>query len=298
MNKKSEIKQNRSIDFLLLILQIGVVALLIGRGWQFLSKSTPFNAFFFHPVFMHPIIENVYGIDWKEYLNNPEWYAGYKKLVRIWGVFLMLGSVFYIGMKKIPVRIIKSVSIIFFLLLFFLAFCYYIEKGFRLGQFVEYASQVSSPIILWYFFQHYFLEKKTPSPKSTFVFFIKIMIALTFIGHALFALGYYPIPGYFVDMIIKSFGMTESAAKTFLSVVGWLDIIAALLLFIPFPKWQKIGLYYIVGWGFLTALARVYANVSYGLGWYSLKQWLPEFLMRFPHFMLPLFLFFILRKQE
>ncbi len=276
---------------LFLILQISTIALLLGRAWQFMSKSTPFSSFFYHTVFMNPVIKYVYRTNWKEYLNNAEWYTTYKTLITCWGIFLLLSIFVIIGVKKIPHLISKSVLFASFFLLFFLAFCYYIDKGFRLGQFVEYALQFSSPLIFWYYFKHYFKVNKIPSLDSTFVFFLKIVIALTFIGHALFAIGYYPIPGVFIDMIIKSFSVSEAGAKNLLLTVGVLDIVAALLLFIPWRNIQKIGLYYIIIWGFLTTVARIYANVSYGLGWYSVKQWMPEFLMRFPHFLIPVFLF-------
>ncbi len=282
------------LPFLLKILQWSCMALFLGRAFQFFLKSNPFGAFFYHPVFMNPIVTYIYRIDWKEYMTNPIWYDRYKTLAVVFGIFLILAALSVFFIHKIPKRILKTILHTSFGLLFFLAFCYYIHSGFRMGQFIEYASQFCMPLILFYFFTHYYLEHKFPESDSTFIFFIKIVIALTFIGHGLFALGFYPIPGHFIDMMIKGFGFTENTSKQVLFLVGVLDLFAAVLLFIPSKKIQKFSLYYIIIWGFLTALARVYANFSWSLGWYSFKQWLPEFFMRFPHFLLPLFLLLLI----
>ncbi len=120
---------------------------------------------------------------------------------------------------------------------------------------------------------------------------IKLAIALTFIGHGLFAIGYYPVPGYFIDMIIKVFHIGEDAARNLLKIVGWLDIVFAIVLLFFRGKYLKIALGYIILWGFLTALARIVANIYLGLGWESILPWVPAFLIRIPHFMIPIILY-------
>jgi len=191
--------------------------------------------------------------------------------------------------KKIPSLFIKINLWIISFILFFLALSLFIGKGFQIGQWIEYSLQFCTPIFLLYYFQNDTISKK-------YILFLKIATAFTFIGHGLYATGYYPRPGNFVDMMIKGFGTTQSQSEMLLNVAGYLDLIAAGLLFIPIKRFYKIALIYIIIWGFLTTLARVYANFNPGLGWYSLKQWLPEMLMRFPHFLIPAVLFFIQKK--
>lgn len=284
-----------------LLLQIATIALLLGRGWQFIFKSTPFNSFFFHPFIMNPVVENIYQTDWKDYLTNPKWGDYYDHFFNGVGIYLWLSILLVLFIQRIPrwLSAIHLWSLSFILI--FLSFCYFMDKGFQIGQFIEHALQFLCPLFLYYFAlvplslpegeEHI---DSSPSGRLRGVFFLKIATALTFIGHGLYAIGYHPRPGKFIDMMIKGFGTTEDQSVLLLNIVGYLDIIAALALFSSWKKIQKIALVYIIIWGFLTALARVYSNVNWSMGWYSIKQWLPEFLMRFPHFLLPAVLFVLL----
>lgn len=83
------------------------------------------------------------------------------------------------------------------------------------------------------------------------------------------------------------FGLSESAAIQFLKVVGILDIIFSLVLFLPFRPAQHLALAYAILWGFMTAAARIYTNFYIEFWWYSLVHWLPHTLYRFPHFLIP-----------
>jgi len=61
------------------LLQIATIALLLGRGWQFMVKGNMFNDFLGHPTFMNPVVKYIYQTDWKEYLTNP-----------VWGIFFVI----------------------------------------------------------------------------------------------------------------------------------------------------------------------------------------------------------------
>ncbi len=330
------------------LLQIACIALLIGRGWQFLAKSTPFSTFFFNGILMTPVVKYIYGTDWTTYLNDPAWYSFYKKLVNSWGIFLFLMVPVVIGAKHIPRKWLGITMWLVGALMGFLAFCYCLSKGLQIGQFLEYGLQIGTPLFLFYILRsfpssklHSFTKfysvvhplrplqrgtrrRQNPSRWTSgleggqgvecrallcnllcTLFWMKLALAATFIGHGLYAIGFHPLPGNFIDMMIKGFGMTESIAKTTLWIIGWLDILAAIaLLCFPLISSRKgkqiymIALYYTLIWGFLTALARVYTNVAWSSGWYSLKQWLPEFLMRFPHFLIPLTLILLLQINK
>ena len=86
------------------------------------------------------------------------------------------------------------------------------------------------------------------------------MIGITFLSHGLYAFGFYPVPGNFIDMTISIFGISETEARTFLWIAGIIDVLILPLLFVN--KMLKIVVIYSVFWGFLTALARVFANFS------------------------------------
>ena len=60
-------------------------------------------------------------------------------------------------------------------------------------------------------------NKKTGEAET--VLYLKIAIALTFSAHGLYAIGYYPQPGVFVDMLINILHFSETTAKDFLFVL-------------------------------------------------------------------------------
>lgn len=120
-------------------------------------------------------------------------------------------------------------------------------------------------------------------------------IALTFIGHGAYALNWVPRPGHFVDMTIMLLGVEEPVALIFLQVVGYLDVIAAIFVLLSkwFPKIHYFfffSLIYMVCWGFATAIARVAANFYLEFAEASLWRWIPEVLIRSPHFLIPFYL--------
>ncbi|MGB0402951.1 MAG: hypothetical protein ACPGEG_02570 [Salibacteraceae bacterium] len=115
---------------------------------------------------------------------------------------------------------------------------------------------------------------------------LMLISAITFLGHGLYAMNFYPRPGYFVDMMSKAFGMSQLIAEQSLFVIGIVDILC--LLFIFLRPTQKSILIYMIFWGFFTALARPIFNFSTVFLEESLIIWVPEFLKRGTHFLVPL----------
>src|SRR5690606_18123341 len=120
-------------------------------------------------------------------------------------------------------------------------------SGFQMAMLLEHSSQIFAPIILLLFIYRSVENERI-------VFFAKVLIALTFIFHGFYALGIYPVPGKFIDMLISVFGVSEQTAKSLLFLAGTMDILICALIF--FPRFQKPALIYAVAWGFITALAR------------------------------------------
>ena len=73
-------------------------------------------------------------------------------------------------------------------------------------------------------------------------------------------------------------------------------IVAVLILIRGWPR--AIGLGWMAIWGFATALARPWAYYEPTSATESLDRWLPEFLLRAPHFALPVFLLLALRARR
>ena len=109
-----------------------------------------------------------------------------------------------------------------------LAFTFYgffVDKHYSYGTLFEYSAQFVTPILfLWYC---------SGIHKVRSLRVVKIAISLTFFCHGLFAVGYYPQPGNFLDMLIIGFRMQEGMARVMLLNVGLLDFIFAAAVFVP-----------------------------------------------------------------
>ncbi len=256
--------------------------LCIGTAWIYTTKTTAFPALIYHPYLSFPIIQWVSGISYRELLQDVE----LNNVISSWigYIGLLVGG---IGLSTLWHRFLSSkllhaALVLVGVILLIHAFSSYLDKGYRFGQFIEYSLQVGTPFFLWQYL------KNNQQLSARLIFWIKIATALSFIGHGLFALGIHPVPGQFIDMMIKVFGITENTARLWLQIVGVLDILAAIGIFIPNHLVQRFSFFYIIIWGFLTACARIIANFYLGYGWYSIEPWIPEFLVRTPHFILPL----------
>jgi ABC-type dipeptide/oligopeptide/nickel transport system permease component len=82
-------------------------------------------------------------------------------------------------------------------------------------------------------------------------------------------------------MTIGILGVTESQAKVFLSIAGILDVLAAILIYIP--KTTKIALSYVLIWGLLTAFARVVFGFNSNFILDSIHDSLYGTIYRLPH---------------
>jgi uncharacterized membrane protein len=97
-------------------------------------------------------------------------------------------------------------------------------------------------------------------------------------------------------MCLNILPISETTAIRFLFIAGILDFAVAILLFIP--RLWKFALLYAILWGFLTALARVFGTFSFDLTWLSLHQNLYQTVYRIPHGLIPLLLYFIMKKAQ
>lgn len=262
------------------LLQLASLAVFVGHGWEHLLKGGPYRAFFLNDAIMKNIVE-VFGYTWIDILQNPFIDWSITQGGRVVGIFFILAAFVTCFVQQLP----KWTNRIFLLggafLLFFYAFCLFLEKGYMWGLWLEYTAQFTTPIFL-------FVALYWSIQKPKMITALKFVIAITFICHGLFAMNYYPLPGHFVDMVIYGFGLTESTAKQVLFYAGLLDIVVAVLMFLPNQLVVYFALIYTLIWGFLTSIARIVTTFQSDLIGASINQYVPEFLFRFPHFLLPL----------
>ncbi len=269
-----------------LILQIAAGAVLLGRAFQQLVWDIPIRAILWDEVLFGPIAK-LGGWDWDTWVSSltVDWWIN--TTVQIGGVLYLVGVVavvlirphrkwthWYLGLCSLG--------------LMFLAILYTKERFFHLGQLLEYSLQIGAPLFLIAYIRQ-------PSDGNLLIrpslhLAMRLAIVTTFTAHGLYAIGYYPRPGNFLDMMMAGFGVGEKSANQMLWWAGVLDFVCSALILLPFRKWQTAGLAYALFWGTLTTFARIEAYLFITDIPTVLNQWLYQAVYRFPHFLIPLVL--------
>ncbi len=269
------------------MLQFLTFAVFAGRAWQHIFWDIPIRALMWDEGLMKGIIEGLSDMSWQQYVTSMEVDAWLQAVAAGLGWFCAICAVaaWLIQPGRKWAAWLLRIGGFYLILLFIL---YWKEKFQSAGMFMEHTLQWATPFMLVY---AAFYQQNT----AKFRFWIKIAIALTFVGHGLYAFGYYPVPGNFVDMMIMTFGLSDEAALSWLKVAGVLDFVAAAALFIP--RMARPALVYCIIWGFLTAFARIIANFDINMPLDTLGQWWHEAFFRLPHGGIPLLLFWMLRRE-
>ena len=265
---------------------------LLGRAWQYLRWDAPFRTFFWDENLLAGLLSAV-GIAWSDWLSNPAVGRGIQYLIYGFGALYILAAIATLTIgrrassappvgRQWPAGADRWLRILLLLAssgLLILALLYWKERAYQIGQLIEYSLQIAAPVfLLW----------GLGGMNERRWWFVRLAIALTFIGHGLYAAGYYPRPAHFLQMTMVGLGVTQEIAATILAAAGWLDFLAAFLILLPQRRIARFGLYYCVVWGLLTTLARVWSNGQlYGLD-SLLNRWVWESLYRVPHFLVPL----------
>ncbi len=198
-----------------------------------------------------------------------------------------VGLIFLICSGLIWLRrpvITQCIAILSFACLFTDSWVAFEDAGYVPEQLIEHGSKLLLPVLI-------FVRNFSGWTREHTQFSLKIIIALTFVGHGLFAVGWHYVPGNFHSMTTSILGLTGNQATNFLFTVGTLDFIAATCLFLPKP-FYKPALVYLVLWGTLTTLARTAFPISTSdLDFNSMYQGIAGTVYRIPHAMLPMLLF-------
>jgi hypothetical protein len=273
--------------YLVNFLKLTSVALFLGRTWQHLRWDIPIRSLLWDQELIEPIV-NRFGFDWQVYAESM-------LIDRLINGFVFLLGLFYAFCAFAALRANKNRKWTLRTLfagvvgLLSLACLYFVDKFYRFPELIEFAAQIGAPLLLVASLKYGLRAKRM-------VYGLKVAIALTFAGHGFYALGFYPRPAGFTTMIMNILPLTEDQSHAMLLRVGFVDMLAALLIFIP--GLSRFALMYCVSWGFLTAFARIVAYFSFAAPLASLEQWLHETLFRLPHGALPLVLYAILYYRK
>ncbi|MEX2589393.1 MAG: hypothetical protein WD334_04250, partial [Chitinophagales bacterium] len=173
-------------------LKIAAFTVLAGRAYHHFFFDIPLSAFFWNQNLLENAVQSLLNMSWEEYarsdlaeavLDYPRYALG----------FLYLATSIFVLFKKD----LKQKGDILLLLstagLIILALLYFLDHFSSQGQFIEYTLQFSAPLFLYLFCRNTFNKKQL-------IFGLKLAVSLTFVGHGLYAFGFYPVPVKFMEM--------------------------------------------------------------------------------------------------
>ncbi len=274
------------------LLRSSVALILIGRAVQHLFRGAPFAALFWNQELLEGAVKFCLGWDWQRWATDRAVVNAMQVATRLHGaVYLATAVAVLLPMRSLRWRRLQQAALLLCgVLLVCLAGFYYLDAKRQLGQLLEHSLQCALIAILWL----------TLRRRGRFVqrqeLWIRWAIAGTFLGHGLYAAGFYEVPGQFVTMTMRGFAVDELSARSLLSIAGVLDFIVALgvLVAIRVPKINWPVLAYATIWGSATALARVLTYFRWDMAFERISEWLHETLLRLPHGLAPLFLLLLL----
>jgi len=275
-------QQNNKL--IVLILRVATFCVFFGRAWQHLLWDAPYRSFFWDQALMEPIVTSIGNLTWKAYATSANTDFLIQSLIKFNGFIYLICAFVAILITKHH----KKLGKVLWLgtgLLVILSLLYYKTKFYKIGQFIEYSCQMSAPIFL-YIILFYEVNRKRLN------FALKVAIALTFIGHGFYAIGWYARPGHFVDMAMNSLHfikipISQDQTINLLYWAGVADMIVAAAIFLP-KKWALPFLTWAFVWGGLTTFARIVSYMYVDANFHTFLQWTPQTVMRMPHLLIPL----------
>lgn len=262
-----------------LCIQLATFTTLFAWGIIHIFWEGPYRALFWSEDYFSHIVEAIFQMQWQEYADSPTVNSNIALFSKVIGAFLVACSFLVFLSKDLFQRVGKALVLCSGILVaVFLIKTF--EVGFRWGLFIEHGSQFLIPALTYFY-----LSGKVNN--KNLLFYLKVAVCLTFFGHGLFAIGYYPVPGKFTDMVIEVLGTSESTAKHLLAFAGIVDFALCILIWIP--DTSRFAAAYCVFWGFATALARPLSYASMDvISAESTMYWAMQFLYRGPHYLVPL----------
>jgi hypothetical protein len=279
------------------LLRLAATTAGLGLGLRALLTELPLRALFWDASVWTPVA-TLLGFSWTEWVTSAAVDHGIEVLNDLFGWYLLVAGLLTVVVQASN-RWLRWLLRGAFVVLVFHHFLLWKEHFWQLGQLLELSLLTTSPLL----YLHY--TRPTPeggpeetSDSSANFRLLRLLIALTFTGHGLYAVGFHAVPGNFVLMVQAGIGVGEEAARSLLLVVGVLDFVAAGLLLLPNDRARRVALWWIIPWALLTTFARLW---SYG-GLVSfdtlMTQWLPEVVVRLPHVMLPLAVWYGLARRR
>lgn len=261
------------------ILRLGAFLCFAGWSWVHYYWEAPYGALVWNDATYDLALG--LGVDWNQFIGTgasdgwlQTWLARIVWLYLICTVltltvrerswFQMAGLVLGTGM------------------LIVLSYAKYASAQRQLPMFVEHGGQMLMPLLL-------VISLALGARHRITVITAMIAVVMTFAGHGSYALGIWPTPSNFYAMTSVILRADYDVSTVFLRTVGVLDFIVCVGIFVPWARRPCAA--YAVVWGFLTAIARPVAGMSWSLYYWGADQYVHEAVLRSPHWIIPLYLF-------
>lgn len=271
------------------LIKLCAFTVFLGRAYQFYFFGAPFRAILWDESLLTPIVEGLFNYSWYDYATSTTVNFWIEIFTKFCSVIFLVSAFVSLFWDKIKFSLLKKTTLYLgTVILVILGICMVKDRNYDYFQFFEMTMQFVAPLIILTN-----IELNKIDYKKTLII-LKIAIALTFIPHGLFAMDVLNLPGQFVDMTILILGVNETQATIFLFVVGLLDVILSVIIFVP--RFSKYALMYMVIWGFLTAMARPIAGYNFHFASATLHSSLYLMIYRLSHGIIPLIAYIIEKK--
>lgn len=279
----SDVADNLPADKpLIALLRLGTFLCFAGWTWVHFYWEGPYGVLLWHDTTYE--LASRWGISWEEFVGsgaNDGWVQAW--IARV--AWLFVGCmVLSLTARQRSWWQLALLGIGGTLLMTVVSYAKYLSANSQLPMFVEHGGQILMPLLL-------VLGLSLGARHWVTRGMALLAVITTFAGHGSYALGLWPTPANFYGMISVVLHVDYEWARFILRTAGLLDFVVCVGLFIP---WVRRGCaLYAALWGLLTAIARPVAGMSPSLYYWGADQFVHEAVLRAPHFVIPLYLFWV-----
>lgn len=265
----------------ILCLRLAAFLCLAGWTWVHFYWEGPYGILLWHDSTYELAMR--LGFNWDEFVGTGADDGLVQKwIARIWWLYLVATILTLTVGRRSRFQMVALVGASGLLVV--LSYAKYVAAQQQPPMFIEHGGQMLIPILL------VMALALGPRHRVT-VGTALIALIMTFAGHGCYALGLWPTPATFYAMIAVILDVDYDTSTVILRTAGVLDLLVCVGIFIP--RLRRASVMYAAIWGFLTAAARPVAGMSWSLNYWGADQFLHETVLRAPHFLIPLYLFFL-----
>lgn len=190
---------------LITLLKIAACLIFAGRAYQYIAYGAPFRTLLWDQTLLKPVVEEVFNTEWHTYATSKTVDVWIENLTLLNGIILAFAAIACIFINVANKKYLKHIIYLGSFSLMILSALLMKAKFFHNAQFFEHAIQMATPLVLVYA-----INEKPNFSKISFV--LKILIAVTFTCHGLYAsythqtvLGFSALKGTFQTEDIKKY---------------------------------------------------------------------------------------------